>query len=98
MQVTNVDPRLTRIAPAVQDNIYCVGDASLSSLNEIKGILAVKTLAPLAAKNILAQAAGRRPNNTIPSSMPSIAMISLGPRDALMVINGMATLSNSAGA
>ncbi len=98
MQVTGVDPRVVRVANAVQENIYCVGDASLSSLDEIKGILTLKTLAPIAAKNILAQAAGLRPSTLIPSSISTVAMISLGPRDAILVINGLATLSNSAGA
>lgn len=58
----------------------------------------MKILAPIAARNIIAQAAGRRPSNVIPLSMTSLSMISLGPRDAIVVVNGMAILSHSAGA
>jgi len=78
MQVTDVNPRQHGIAPPVNENIYCIGDISFTSLGEEKTIIALKSLLPTAVLNIIDHASGKRPTRSIPTSISTINMISLG--------------------
>ena len=97
MQVTDVDPRKHGIAPPVKENVFCVGDISFSSLNEEKNIHNAFILVPTAIQNILDHASGKRPQRSIPSSIPTINMISLGSVYGISVMNGLVKLDKEVG-
>jgi NADH dehydrogenase FAD-containing subunit len=97
MQVTDVDPRKQGIAPPVKDNIFCVGDISYSSLNEEKNIHNAFFLVPTAVQNVIDHASGKRPLHSIPSSIPTINMISLGSVYGIRVMNGLVKLDSKLG-
>jgi hypothetical protein len=69
MQVINTDPTLMLNEGSnhrVNENIYCIGDTSLTQINEEKGVLSAKMGAEIAAANILESLRGGRNFMRIP--------------------------------
>ena len=93
MQISAVDPSKDRLAKAVNENIFALGDICLTSLKEEKNCPNLKLLAPYIFKNIMQLANGLKPNHTIPSSLPYISITSLGPKYGIMSINGLVMAS-----
>lgn len=79
MQISGVDPRKNPYAPALKENIFCLGDCCLTSLNEEKTIATLCYLSEYVRKNIMQHAAGRRPSHQLPKEIPTYALITLGP-------------------
>ena len=53
MQITDKDPLIEPDAPAVQANIFCVGDNCKTSLDEEKSIGNIKFLSKYVYNNII---------------------------------------------
>jgi hypothetical protein len=88
-QISSVDPRKDPTAQGVRDNIFAYGDVCQTSLNEEKTGIVLSFLVPTLAKNLAQIAHGQKPSNTIPSKLPHLSPVSLGPNFGLMVINGI---------
>jgi len=94
MQVTNQNP-LSEVEgkqgmlikePRLYPNIFAVGDVCLTFLNEEKAILALKIMAGIVAKNIMALGHGTRLQE-VPNVIPSVYGITLGPENGILIIN-----------
>lgn len=97
MQLSKVDPRINPVAPAVKENIFCLGDITQTSLNECKGILGLLFMSEFLYKNLVQNALGRRPSHQLPSSINLMCLISLGPNYGIMVMNEMVKADNELG-
>jgi len=51
-QISGIDPRRNPIAQGLKENIFAFGDCCQTSLNEIKGALSMKFLAPYIVSNL----------------------------------------------
>ena len=53
--------------------------------------MAIALLVPYLAKNLAQIAHGQRPSNALPSRLPFMTMVSLGPSFGVVVMNGLVT-------
>jgi NADH dehydrogenase FAD-containing subunit len=90
-QISGVNPRVNGLAPGLRENVFAFGDVTQTSLNETKGVIAIKNLAQYLQMNLVQIAHGQKPSHTIPDSIPHMEMISLGPEYAVLNINGLVT-------
>ena len=97
MQITNVDPTTNPNSRAAADNIFCLGDAAKTRLQNAKTILTLRSLAPYIYRNIVRLSQGQSVNVAIPSSLPTLCLCSLGPDFALFIMNGMVMLNPTMG-
>lgn len=70
-------------------NIFAFGDVCKTCLNESKGVIAIAFLNEYIVKNIIQTMAGRKPSNQIPSKIPFVCMVSLGPTFGVLTLNGL---------
>ena len=61
MQITDRDPTGNGKSLPVRENIFALGDCTKTSLNEEKGILAIKFLAYTVVGNVMAIVHGGKP-------------------------------------
>lgn len=97
MQITNVDPTTNPFSRPLADNIFCLGDAAKTRLQNAKTILVLRGLGPYIYKNIVKLAQNQPANVAIPSSFPTLCLCSLGPDYALFIMNGMVILNPTLG-
>ena len=69
----------------------------MTSLNEPKTVASIKLLSRYISGNIKAMSQGRPPSRQLPASIPSLTMISLGPDQGILSINGMVTQGKGIG-
>eukprot|EP00347_Sterkiella_histriomuscorum_P014384 403361073 len=97
MQISAENPTLNPHARGVAQNIYCLGDVAKLHLENAKTIPVLKWIAPYVFKNIMQHASGQQPQFTIPNSLPTLCMVSLGPNWGVLNINGMSTIGDKHG-
>lgn len=56
------------------------------------GIMLIKQLSATLYKNLLAIALGQEPSNPIPRAAQRMALITLGPTQGILVVNGLTTM------
>lgn len=88
-QISGVDPRIDPVAKGVRENIFAFGDVCLTSLNEVKTAFVIVFLTEYLSKNLQQLAVGQQPSHQLPSRLPFMSMISLGPQYGIMVMNGL---------
>ena len=96
-QLSSVDPAESGRAQPVASNIFCFGDVARTSLKNVKTIPAMKWMAPYIYQNIIAVGTGKQPSAVIPSTLPTVCVVSLGPDYGLMNLNGIISLNNKNG-
>ena len=73
--------------PKVYENIFCLGDACLTSANEEKSVTPLKQCVDICFNNILNIATTRGKLKSIPRVFPGLYSISLGPEEGIIVVN-----------
>eukprot|EP00350_Pseudokeronopsis_sp_OXSARD2_P008133 CAMPEP_0170552598 /NCGR_PEP_ID=MMETSP0211-20121228/10475_1 /TAXON_ID=311385 /ORGANISM="Pseudokeronopsis sp., Strain OXSARD2" /LENGTH=157 /DNA_ID=CAMNT_0010860415 /DNA_START=843 /DNA_END=1313 /DNA_ORIENTATION=- len=73
--------------PKVFENIFCLGDACLTSANEEKSVTPLKQCVDICFNNILNVATSRGKLKSIPRVFPGLYSISLGPEEGIIVVN-----------
>ncbi len=81
----------------MRENIFAFGDVCLTSLNEEKTVPGLKFLSEYLYKNLVQHASGLRPSNQIPSTIPTMSIVSLGPSYGILILNGLVSYNNEAG-
>jgi hypothetical protein len=92
MQISSENPVSgSPLVPGLRENIFAFGDVCLTSLNEPKTVASIKLLSEFIVANLKSLALGRGLVKQLPSSITSLTMISLGPDQGILSINGMIT-------
>ena len=87
-QISGVDPRKNGKAPGLRENIFAYGDCSQTSLDEEKGIVAIKTFVYNVYFNVIGVISGGKPQAEIPNRINFMQFISVGPLHLIQVLNG----------
>jgi len=96
-QVSAKNPRVNSLADGVCPNIFAFGDVCYTSLNELKSVPSMAFMRDILVNNVLQIARSQRPSNQIPERLPELSSVSLGPRQGIMILNGLVNLAADGG-
>ena len=96
-EVLDSDNHQIDIQPFTFENIFSLGDACLTSLNEEKTLYPMRQCAKICAQNIKLLAEDKHGQLvSLPQKFDGIYTISLGPQDGICIINNFVTFGQKA--